>query len=203
MTRRLGLNLGSGERLLLSHEDIRFTNIDLCPDVRKKADELGADLLTLDLARHGLPFEDASVDFVNMAQFFEHLNLVDGLRLLAECQRVLRPLALLRVSVPDAALLIDHWRRDKLSTYIPTQPPVYNQVKSPMLRLGLLLFGSLHEHGETGHKQCYDEQGLAEVLEMTWFQDPHRVPFDGALDAPAARDHQLALVARKPIYSLS
>lgn len=200
---RLGLNLGCGDRLIVRHEDIEFVNLDLEPSIRKKADEIGARFQTHDLTRNRLPFDDATVAFINVAQCFEHLNLIDGLRLLPECFRVLKPYGVLRISVPDAALLLRSHARGKLDEFASVQPPVYGQVKSQTLKLGLILFGALHGHGETGHKQCYDEEGLREVLEMVWFSDVKRAAFDQVFDAPVAQDHQLAMTAVKPLWSLS
>ena len=203
MTTRLGLNLGSGCRPLATWEGVEFLNLDADDDARREAEKAGAKFRHHDLTRHRLPCEDASVSFVNASQFLEHLNLVDALRLLPDVWRVLRPLGVLRVSVPDAALILRHHARGRMDEHKGTQPPVYGQVRSQTLKLGMLLFGSLHEHGETGHRQCYDEEGLREVLETCWFEGVERVPFHPAFDAPVAAEYQLAVTARKPVWRLS
>jgi predicted SAM-dependent methyltransferase len=203
VTARLGLNLGCGDRPIAVYEGIDFLNLDVEHNCRKAAEAAGARFAVHDLTKHRLPADDATVSFINVAQVFEHLNLVDALRLLPDCWRVLKPLGLIRISVPDAAVLLRTHAKGKMDEFAATQPPVFSQVKSQTTKLGLVLFGSLHEHGETGHRQCYDEEGLREVLEMTWFEDVHRVPFDPTFDAPVAEEYQLAVVARKPVWRLS
>ena len=203
MTTRLGLNLGSGCRPLATWEEVEFLNLDSSDDARKAAEQAGARFAHHDLTRHQLPCEDNSVSLVNASQFLEHLNLVDALRLLPDIWRVLKPLGVLRISVPDAAVLLRAHARGKLDDHKATQPPVYGTVRSQTLKLGMLLFGSLHEHGESGHRQCYDEEGLREILELCWFTEVRRVPFHAAFDAPVAAEYQLAVVATKPVWRLS
>lgn len=51
--------------------------------------------------RRPLPFDDASVDAVYSSHLLEHLYLREAERLLAECRRVLRAGAVLRLALPD------------------------------------------------------------------------------------------------------
>lgn len=81
------LNLGCG-----GHFDPAWTNIDIysaAPEVR--AHDL----------RRGLPYADGSFEAVYSAHFMEHLAPAEARRLLAECQRVLKPGGVIRVVVPD------------------------------------------------------------------------------------------------------
>lgn len=50
-----------------------------------------------------LPYDNDSVDFIYAEHFFEHLSLEEGLRFLRECRRVLKPLGVIRLSMPDLA----------------------------------------------------------------------------------------------------
>ena len=55
-------------------------------------------------AGDSLPFADESFDFVYSEHFFEHLFLDEAVALLKECERVMRPGAVIRTCVPDAEL---------------------------------------------------------------------------------------------------
>lgn len=50
-----------------------------------------------------LPFEDATYDGCLCSHILEHFNAQDGLRLLLEAKRVLKPDGIVLVSVPDAS----------------------------------------------------------------------------------------------------
>jgi predicted SAM-dependent methyltransferase len=81
-----------------------WINIDLC----RPAD------MILDL-RFGLPFVDSTVDFIYSEHLVEHLGLNEGIRLLNECRRILKPDGVLRFATPDLADVIkdypENWRR--------------------------------------------------------------------------------------------
>lgn len=51
--------------------------------------------------RKPLPFEDGSVDAVYASHVLEHLDREEGLGLLRECRRVLKPAGIVRIVVPD------------------------------------------------------------------------------------------------------
>ena len=81
------LNIGCGRRY---HED--WLNLDLetsdpsviCHDVNK-----------------GLPFKEGRFSAVYHSHILEHLEPIEGRKLIEECYRVLRPGGILRIAVPD------------------------------------------------------------------------------------------------------
>jgi predicted SAM-dependent methyltransferase len=81
------LNLGCGERF---HPD--WINIDLT------AGRSG--VIVHDLAK-GIPFSSESVDAVYLAAVFEHIRRNDAANFLREIYRVLKPVGIVRVGVPD------------------------------------------------------------------------------------------------------
>lgn len=87
----LKLNLGCGD----VHLD-GWVNIDLDSD---KAD------IRHDLAKP-LPYDDNTVDFIYSEHFIEHLTLKQGLALLRECRRVLKPGGVVRVATPNLSYLL-------------------------------------------------------------------------------------------------
>jgi predicted SAM-dependent methyltransferase len=66
--------------------------------------ERGPAVYSADL-RRPLPLPDACVDAILAEHILEHMFLDDGIRLLDECHRVLRPGGVIRVVSPDAELI--------------------------------------------------------------------------------------------------
>ena len=81
------LNLGCGSRY---HRD--WINIDISPQ--------GPEVIQNNLSR-GIPFLDECCDVVYHSALLEHLRRSDAKAFLAECYRVLKPLGIIRVGVPD------------------------------------------------------------------------------------------------------
>jgi len=141
------LHLGCGPNALQG-----WTNIDL--------DEQYSPDLVHDLSC-GLPFADGSVDFIYSEHFFEHLTLNDGLALLAECKRVLRPAARFRIAMPDLATVVNayatNWRDQ---VWVKDFPELSNAAH--MLNFALR---------EWGHQYVYDCEDLVQRLRDIGFVD--------------------------------
>jgi len=84
------LQIGGGSRHLPG-----WLNSDLYPS---------RGVLELDATRR-LPFPDAAFDFVYSEHMIEHIRFEDGLRMLKEVHRVLRPGGAARVATPDLDFL--------------------------------------------------------------------------------------------------
>jgi ubiquinone/menaquinone biosynthesis C-methylase UbiE len=86
------LDLGCGEGLLalLKRKDVYLAGIDLSPELVEMATRNGYDRAYVGQLT-GLPFEDASFDYVVSLDVFGHVDFADKDALLAEIKRVLRP----------------------------------------------------------------------------------------------------------------
>lgn len=98
----LKVHLGSGGNVLSGWE-----NLDMIrhPGVRYH-----------DL-RQRLPYTDASVDIFFSEHFFEHLTKNEGLRLLGEIRRCLKPGGTSRIAVPDLDILIQNYIKNDITYY--------------------------------------------------------------------------------------
>lgn len=67
--------------------------------------------------RNPLPFQNDSVDFFFSEHFFEHLAKSDGLKLLGEIKRCLKPGGVSRITVPDLDILVDCYNKKNLKYY--------------------------------------------------------------------------------------
>lgn len=196
----LGLNLGCGPIMLKTIDDVEFINIDNDDMYYSYADKESAKFDCFDL-NNGLPREIITepVVFINMSQFLEHLNLPAADRLLFDCFNVMESGAKIRVSVPDTELLLFHLKTNKMQKFEEQQPKIwYNKYQSQMMKFALLLFGSLHENGDSGHKMCYDFISMKELLEKAGFTRVKRVEFDKRYDAEVGENHQLCVEAIRP-----
>lgn len=194
----LGLNLGSGYLVINEYMGYKFVNIDIDNANLPWAVAKGAQFICMDLSKDPLPFGPNTVSFVNMSEFFEHLNLRDGVALLKDCWRVMKSGGQIRISVPDAEKLLDEYLKAELDKYSDIQPTEYSQYRSQMTKFGLILFGAMSGHGEMGHKMCYDANSLAEILADVGFNSMFRAAHDETLDASVARDHELVIVGVRP-----
>lgn len=64
-----------------------------------------------------LPYDDASVNFIFSEHFLEHITREEGLALLRECRRVLKPGGVFRVSTPDLRWLVAQYVSGKLDEW--------------------------------------------------------------------------------------
>lgn len=81
-----------------------WVNVDV-HDLEGFAKQQGFEYLRHDV-RNGLPWKTGEVDLIFASHMIEHLDYRDGLNLLRECRRVLRPEGAIRIIVPDARLLV-------------------------------------------------------------------------------------------------
>jgi len=89
MSELLKVHVGCGPRLLPGwvNVDIDFGDVDL------SAQDPGAKFLRTDVTA-SMPFHDATVDAVYSEDFFEHLDQRGQFYFLAECLRVMKPVAM-------------------------------------------------------------------------------------------------------------
>ncbi len=148
--RRLGhggplrLQLGSGR----FHKE-GWVNVDL----------LGAHVEVAWNVTRPLPFVEGCADVIFHEHILEHLSLEQGLSLLHECHRVLRPGGILRIGVPDAGAYALSYagKGDLLSRVRPGRP-------TPLLALQEVFYWD-------GHRVAYDAETLVYVCRAAGFAD--------------------------------
>jgi predicted SAM-dependent methyltransferase len=124
--------------------------------------------------RRPLPFPSATVEAVFHEHVLEHFSLADGVRLLDDCFRVLRPGGVLRVGVPDAGAYAHSYTRDGdgiIESERPGRP-------TPMIALAELFYSH-------GHKWMYDAETLAYVMSVAGFTNVFERPFGESAISPA------------------
>lgn len=151
------LNLGSGTNLLEG-----WINTDLFPRNSPRP-------VLLD-ATESLPFPDNSFDYVFTEHMIEHLTFAQGLALLRECYRILKPGAKIRIATPDLRMLFDlchEPRTDLQERYIRWS--VENFIPGAATHHEAFVINNFFRNW--GHQFIYDEATLRASLERAGFVD--------------------------------
>ncbi len=121
-----------------------------------------------------LPFQDGTADAVFHEHVLEHFPLSDGLRLIDDSFRILRPGGVLRVGVPDAGAYAHSYTRGGegiIKRVRPGRP-------TPMMALAEIFYSH-------GHRWMYDGETLAYVMSAAGFTNVAERPFGESAISPA------------------
>jgi SAM-dependent methyltransferase len=123
-----------------------------------------------------LPFADGTIEGLMLEEVIEHLDYLQGLRLLKECNRVLRNDGLLRVSTPDLSWFAELQRK-------PIPGATEQATADFANREGCRLLGTSDAPDELirvaalnsiflchGHRFVYTSQSLEELFGLAGFQ---------------------------------
>jgi len=127
----------------------------------------GKDVYFLDVSKR-FPIEDQTFDYILSEHLIEHFTYQDGLCILKECYRVLKPGGTIRIATPDIDKIIGLRSRDKneLQTrYIKWHIDNF----SPGINGNHDIFVINNAFNAFGHKFLYDELTLRNSLEEAGF----------------------------------
>lgn len=149
------LQIGSGPNVLHS-----WFNVDIFPAYPNQ--------YYVD-ATAGLPFDDATFDYVFSEHVIEHVTYAQGCGLLLQCFRVMKPGGRIRISTPDMrkiASLYSEPRTPQQKRYIET---VFSRWHSDYNgeEVGI----AVNNIFEFGHKFIYDRGTLSEAMVKAGFTD--------------------------------
>jgi predicted SAM-dependent methyltransferase len=120
-------------------------------------------------ATKSFPLPDASMDVVFSEHMIEHVPYGDGVRMLRECARVLRPGGVVRIATPDLAAIVGLYRGD-----LSDEERAYvewfverNDVRAVGDRPAFVIN---HFFTSWGHRFLYDRKTLREALEQAGFE---------------------------------
>jgi predicted SAM-dependent methyltransferase len=122
-----------------------------CADVRKR-----------------IPFPDSSVSCIYSSHTFEHFTYEESLAVAKECFRVLKPVGVLRIVVPDLRIMVGDYLAD-----------TDNPMASHRFVSRLLLTAGVRDmlHAGAHHKQMFDVHSLAHMLREAGFLAPELSSF--------------------------
>jgi predicted SAM-dependent methyltransferase len=126
--------------------------------------------------RNQLPYEENSIDFIYNEHFIEHLTAQEGLHLLCECYRVLKPNGVLRVATFDLDDLIKYlqpgstdWRTyvDPLNTFSAVQ------TRAEYFNLTFYSWGHKYLYNTEEMIRRFKDSGFTKLQECTIYQSLH------------------------------
>jgi predicted SAM-dependent methyltransferase len=133
------VHLGCGSNIMKD-----WINIDMIDD---------PNIMNFDL-RNTLPFENNSIDFFFCEHFLEHLTREEGLKLLKDIYRCLKPGGVSRVSVPDLELLLKNYTDNNIAAY--NNIGLFFQNRCEMINIGMGYY-------TWDHKYMYDKEELKNI----------------------------------------
>jgi SAM-dependent methyltransferase len=134
-----------------------------------------------------LPWADGTIDFIFAEHVIEHLTTPQGVQMLAECYRVLKPGGVVRIAFPDVRRL-ETLSEEDMARYLKCLPTI--KTRSQAILLALTGWG--HQSAWTtqvaeailravGFWTTYEEEyGLSSYAELTGIEAHHRAVGDAA-----------------------
>lgn len=150
-TKELRLHLGCGTNVLTDWVNL---DIDARPGVTQH-----------DLTKP-LPFGNGVADLVYSEHFIEHITFEQGLMLMRDVRRVLKPGGIFRLSTPDMLFLIKQYLNRNLNEWANVK--WFPRTPCQMVNGGMRLWG---------HQFLYDEEEMAMQLKAAGFASVQRVNY--------------------------
>lgn len=114
-----------------------------------------------------LPYGDNTVDFIHSEHFLEHLPVKDGLKLLGECRRVLRPGGVLRIGVPNLSyLLFRYFFFWKWQSWFKKHGYEWIGTNAEMVNLAFREWGHQYQYNAKELKRRMKEAGFTKVYRV-------------------------------------
>jgi len=121
-------------------------------------------------ATEPFPFPGASFDLIFSEHMIEHIEYLQGLHMLKECFRVMKPGGTIRIATPDLEFIA--------GLYSPDSSLRQEQYKRSVIECWRKDYGSsevgvvVNNIFNFGHQFIYDRCTLSELLERAGFKDP-------------------------------
>ena len=112
-------------------------------------------------------FPDSSLNYIFSEHLFEHLTYQQGLNMLKESYRILKPGGVIRIATPDLRFLLGLYQE-------PEKPLHKDYMKYSVKDLGMPptpVYVISRFHTSWGHQVIYDKETLAGLLEQVGFKD--------------------------------
>lgn len=146
--------------------------------------------------RKGLSYPDGSASFVYSSHMIEHMARWQALALMRECRRVLAPEGVLRLSTPDLAAVVEHYRQHgSADAFMASLGHFVERPGSRVTAVVQRLFTAPHQW-------LYDGHSLEKLLKEAGFTRVERREFRASelpdIELLEERDGSLFVEAERP-----
>lgn len=139
--------------------------------------------LNLDLAAP-IPFPDNSVNMIYSSHVLEHFNYTELIKLLEQCQRILKPGGTFSASVPNARIYLNAYHNPE-----DFNPEIYCRHKQAYNYNSKIDYVNYMAYMDGHHKYMFDEENIIVILNKAGFKNVRLRDFNKALDLEV-RDFQ-------------
>lgn len=145
--------------------------------------------------RIGLPFPDASIDFIYSEHVLEHFSYNDLILLLQDCYRVIKENGIFRLVVPNAAIYLNAYsQKEKIDDDFQKKYCRYEfglSYKSPIDYVNYIFY----MNGE--HRHMFDPDSILVILSDIGFKNVHLDDFSPEIDKQDRKDNSIYVEATK------
>ena len=178
--------------------DVRpgWINVDMLPRWTIGSNRpSGTKLFCYDL-RRGLPMDEGSCDVIYSSHFFEHLRREQGLTLMRDCHRALRPGGLFRLCLPDFERTFRAYLEADRKYFALAEDHVPESLPGLKTMADYVNF-AVYQNGE--HQCVYDRAGTKELLSRLGYSSVELSEFrkDVDVDTSLRREYSFYVDAVK------
>lgn len=152
-------------------------------------------------------YADSTVDYIYSSHTFEHLTYNEAAFVLAECFRVMKPGAVIRVIVPDLEAVISIYFSTKEKNPEFAAVNFHNATlyfETPAPKAGLFALWKYNIQKKNNHQFLYDKPALKKQLESAGFQSmifknysDSLIPGIDKVDIPERFESAICIEAKK------
>lgn len=121
------------------------------------------------------PFEDDTLDYIFAEHLIEHVSWENGLFMLRECRRILKPGGIIRLATPDLEVFLKLYFKDNEMGNQYIKWITDRDLKGVNVYKASYVINNLFRN--YGHQFLYDEDLLKLALAQAGFKDSQRVLF--------------------------
>ena len=131
--------------------------------------------------RHGVPFSAGTCAIIYSSHFFEHLTYQEGVELMRDCYRALRPGGVFRICLPDfKRCFAAYLNKDRAFFDLIDLSNVLPEVERETETLVDYINYTVYQSGE--HKCVYDDEKLIRLLLHIGFSKVEHSTFQAGID---------------------
>jgi predicted SAM-dependent methyltransferase len=124
--------------------------------------------------RQPLPLgENSPIRWIYSEHFIEHITREEALALMQRCYHTLQPGGVIRISTPDLAFMIEEYRANRISEWVPMGWAP--ETRCRMVNEGMRLWGHRFVYDRDELFALFREAGFSRIEPCSWRESRHDV----------------------------